>query len=165
MKNLLVFLAMILIMSSCHNSIDKKVRQVEPDIYNLTSEDKEMNNAIIKAKKSFNEFIIALTKPTKSQNGFSVKVPFKFDNGNEHIWISDVQLDSGKMIGFVGNVPDKIKNLTIGQKITIDKDNISDWMYLDSNVLVGGFTIRVLYSRMSEAEKKQFESENQIIIK
>jgi uncharacterized protein YegJ (DUF2314 family) len=69
------------------------------------------------------------------------------------------------MIGFVGNVPDKIKNLTIGQKITIDQDNISDWMYLDSNILVGGFTVRVLFSRMSDAEKKQFESENQIIIK
>jgi hypothetical protein len=43
MKSLLVFSAKILIVSSCHNSINKKVRQGEPDIYNLTSEDKEMN--------------------------------------------------------------------------------------------------------------------------
>ena len=165
MKSLLILSVIILIVGSCHNQTDKKVRKGEPDIYNVTNEDQEMNNAINKAKKSFNEFIIALTKPTKSQIGFCVKVPFPNDNGNEHIWISDVQFDSGKMIGFVGNVPDKIKNLTIGQKITIDKDNISDWMYLDSSVLMGGFTIRVLYSRMSDAEKKQFESENQIIIK
>jgi uncharacterized protein YegJ (DUF2314 family) len=165
MKNLLITLVIVFIVSSCQNSTVKKVRQGEPDIYEVTNEDQEMNYAIIKAKKSFDEFVNALTKPTESQTGFSVKVPFPIENGNEHIWISDVQLDSGKMIGFVGNVPEKVKNLTIGQKITIDKDNISDWMYLDSNVLVGGFTIRVLYSRMTDAEKRQFESENQIIIK
>jgi uncharacterized protein YegJ (DUF2314 family) len=76
-----------------------------------------------------------------------------------------VQLDSGKMFGYVGNVPDKVKNLTLGQKVIIDKDNISDWMYLDSNFLVGGFTIRVLYNKMTDTEKKQFENENKIYIK
>lgn len=145
--------------------MDKKTRPGEPDIYQLSSEDIEMNTAIDNAKKSFNDFIKALSNPTKSQNGFSIKVPFSTDNGTEHIWISKVQLDSGKMFGYVGNVPDKVKNLTLGQKVIIDKDNISDWMYLDSNFLVGGFTIRVLYNKMTDTEKKQFENENKIYIK
>jgi hypothetical protein len=77
MKKLLLFSVIILIISSCHNSINKKVRQGEPDIYKLSNEDQEMNNAINKAKKSINEFVIALKKPSKSQSGFSVKVPFQ----------------------------------------------------------------------------------------
>jgi uncharacterized protein YegJ (DUF2314 family) len=39
---------------------------------------------------------------------------------------------------------------------TVSKSEISDWFYIDNGKLVGGYTIRVLYSRMSPEEKKDF---------
>ena len=40
----------------------------------------------------------------------------------------------------------------------INKNNISDWMYLDKKILKGGFTIKLLRKRMSSGERAQFDS-------
>jgi uncharacterized protein YegJ (DUF2314 family) len=165
MRDVLTFLIIILISFSCDNSKKKIVRSGDPNIYRLPGNDVDMNNAIYKAKNSFNDFLEALKHPQKDQTGFSVKVQYPTDEGYEHIWISDVKLDSGKIIGYVGNIPNKIKNLIYGQRVIIYENEISDWMYLDSNYLVGGFTIRVLYDKMTEAEKKQYEAETSFKIK
>jgi uncharacterized protein YegJ (DUF2314 family) len=44
----------------------------------------------------------------------------------------------------------------MGEKVLIDKKDITDWMYLDNNTLKGGYTIRVIYNRMSKEERKKF---------
>jgi uncharacterized protein YegJ (DUF2314 family) len=46
-----------------------------------------------------------------------------------------------------------------GEEVRVDPEKISDWMYVDNGVLRGGFTLRVLRSRMSPQEREQFDSE------
>jgi len=35
---------------------------------------------------------------------------------------------------------------------------ISDWLYLEDDLLVGGFTLRVIRDRMSPVERMQFDA-------
>ena len=95
---------------------------------------------------------------------FSLKVPFSVPAGNEHIWISDITLKDNKYFGVVGNVPESTTEVKLGDTIQIDKGKISDWMYIHNDTLRGGYTLRVLRKRMSDAERKQFDAENGLII-
>jgi len=43
-----------------------------------------------------------------------------------------------------------------GDMVQLPEENILDWMFLEDNVLVGGYIIRLAYERMSTAEKEIF---------
>ena len=84
------------------------------------------------------------------------------ENGNiEHIWIGNIQkIESGKYIGVIDNLPEKIKSVKLGDTVQIEKKEISDWMYIKKSELHGGYTIRLLRERMTEEERKKFDAES-----
>lgn len=142
---------------SCKNS-DKVERENEPTIYNVESNDKEMSEAIKKANQTLNEFNSALQNPKIEVK--SMKVKFEYPNGNEHIWLSNIEYKDGKYWGVLDNEPEYITEYKIGDKIEVDNSKISDWMYLKNGKLFGGYTIKLLRSRMTENEKDQFDAES-----
>jgi len=137
----------------------KTERQGQPDIYNVDDGDKEMNDAIKKSRQTFDNFLTAFKKQKSNQTGFSVKMPFSTKDGAEHIWLVNIESTNGQLFGQVDNVPENVSSIKLGDKIEIEKDKISDWFYIENNVLIGGLTIRVLRDRMSPEEKKQFDQE------
>lgn len=163
MKIYLLAFALILLMA-CNNNESKTEREGESTIYNLDNEDQEMNEAIQKANQTFSEFDKALKNDTANYNNFSVKVRFKTVKGGEHIWLGDIFLKDEKYFGIVDNLPAETREIGEGDTIEVDIKNISDWMYVDSGKLRGGYTIRVLRNRMSDVEKKQFDEEYGLII-
>jgi uncharacterized protein YegJ (DUF2314 family) len=46
----------------------------------------------------------------------------------------------------------------LGDEVVLDKSEVSDWMYIDDGLLVGGYTVLELRSQMSEEERKQFDA-------
>ena len=54
------------------------------------------------------------------------------------------------------NVEEAVK---FGQTVSVKLNEISDWKYLDDKRLIGGYTIRYFYDRMSQDEKKIFLQE------
>jgi uncharacterized protein YegJ (DUF2314 family) len=56
--------------------------------------------------------------------------------------LSDVEFAGGRFKGKVDNAPMKIHGLKIGQVVSANPDEISDWAYVDNGKLVGGYTIR-----------------------
>ncbi len=139
-------------------------RDGEPDIVRVSDEDAEMNKAVQMARSTAEKFIASLKAPSAKQTGFSVKKPFREGGKVEHIWLSDVSVDNSNFKGLVGNDPIDVKNIKLGDPATVAKDEISDWMYIEDGKLVGGYTIRVLYSRMSPEEKKDFSANLGFII-
>ncbi|HEY8935427.1 MAG TPA: DUF2314 domain-containing protein [Cyclobacteriaceae bacterium] len=137
----------------------KTQREGQPDIYNINDEDKEMNEAIKKSRQTFDSFLTAFKSQKRNQTNFSVKMPFPTKDGLEHIWLVNIESKDGKLLGQVDNLPDKVTNIKLGDKIEIDQNKISDWFYLEGDKLIGGLTIRVLRDRMPPAEKKQFDQE------
>lgn len=130
-------------------------REGNPDV--VYTDDKLMDRAISNAQKTHTEFVRALEKRDPHHRNFSIKKPFLTPAGhNEHIWLTDVTWDGTKFNAVVGNKPVDVKDVHLGERISISPDRISDWMYLDDNRVIGGYTLRVLHYQRTQAEQKAF---------
>lgn len=48
-------------------------------------------------------------------------------------------------------------SVTFGDQVEVLPSKISDWMIVEDNKLIGGYTIRVLRDEMSDDKKKEFD--------
>jgi len=129
----------------------------EPESYRVPNEHAAMHEAVTKARKTVRKFIDALEHPVSGETDFEVKKPFVQKGEIEHIWLSDVKFIGGRFQGKVDNVPEKIKGLKLGQVVSVNPDEISDWVYLNNGKLVGGYTIRAHYNELTPGQKKEFD--------
>ncbi|MEO8535791.1 MAG: DUF2314 domain-containing protein [Flavobacterium sp.] len=157
MKTKFLVLISILCLASCKES-NKIERENQPTIYNVESEDKEMNAAIQKANQTLSNFNIALSNP-KAENQ-ALKVQFVQSGVTEHMWVGTIEFKDGKYSGILDNEPEYITEYKVGDKIDIDISKISDWMYLENGKLFGGYTMKLLRNRMTDEERKQFDEES-----
>lgn len=160
---ILLFIA--LLSTSCEKSNDETVvrRDGNPDYIRVKDQhEPNMDSAIARARSEIETFINALQSPKPTQTYFSVKKPFAWQNGDEtnyeHIWITDVSFKDGKFHGLIGNEPVDIKNATFGDEVTLEKSEASDWMIIDDEKMIGGYTIIALRDAMPPEEKKEFDS-------
>lgn len=167
MKKSLLFITLILcILSSCkEGSVDKTERSGEPNVYNVEDNDAKMNQAMVNAKNSIDEFKNALASDNPSFEYFTIKQKFNADGGDEHIWVGDIQLIDNDFMGIIANEPIYTNKVQLGDTITVNPANISDWMYYDDGKVVGGYTIRVIRDALSPEEQAQFDAENGLIFK
>ena len=165
MKKQILTIIIFLGLVSCNSRQTNKIeRKDEPTIYNVKDDDIEMNQAIKMANQTLENFNQALLSKKPDFTFFSLKTRFKASKGGEHIWVSEITLKDGKYFGVIANSPESTTEVKIGDTIQIAKDNISDWMYIENNKLRGGYTIKLLRKRMNETERKQFDTENGLII-
>lgn len=85
---ILIFLFTFFVNAQVKNIIEKKGDNSD-NIYRL-GEDKEMDNAIINAKKSLSQFDISLKSNDTQLKHFCLKKSFKTQMGDEHIWIRSI---------------------------------------------------------------------------
>ena len=155
----------ILGLASCNNDKTTSIeRDGQPTVYQVGGDDKEMNTAIGLANATLDNFTKALQSNNADFVNFALKTRFNTPQGGEHIWVSNITLDNNDFFGVVDNLPESTTDVKIGDKIKIDKKNISDWMYIDKGKLRGGYTIILLRNRMTDAERKQFDIESGHII-
>jgi len=128
----------------------------ESEIFRVENEHAAMRTAVEQARKTIGQFIKALQHPAAGQSDFEVKKPFVEGNDVEHIWLSDIEFVGGRFKGTVDNAPMKIHGLKLGQVVSVNPDEISDWAYVDNGKLVGGYTIRAHYNELTPAQKKEF---------
>lgn len=104
--------------------------------------EEEMAAATGRAQAEVDEFIVEL----QSGNGenFAVKAPIEDDGAVEHFWLTDVVYADGKFTGQIGNDPGMVDNVTFGQDWTIEKGDISDWMFMRDGKMHGNYTLRPL---------------------
>jgi uncharacterized protein YegJ (DUF2314 family) len=132
-------------------------RSGEPSIYDVATDDAEMNEAIKTSRLTFDKFLTSFKSKNSSQRSFSVKMPFATEYGAEHIWLTNMQIKDGKLVGIVDNLPQSVTTVRLGETVEIDDGKISDWFYIENDRLVGGLTIRLLRDRMSSSERKRFD--------
>ncbi len=80
------------------------------------------------------------------------------------MWIAQVTLEKGAYRGIVNNEAHITREVNYGDTVIVRKDEITDWMYLEANVLRGGFTIRTIRDRLTKEEKEQLDRESGFII-
>jgi uncharacterized protein YegJ (DUF2314 family) len=130
---------------------------VEPKPYQVPNEHAAMQKAVAKARKTVLQFIDALQHPTPGETDFEVKKPFVQKGDVEHIWLSEVTFVGGHFQGKVDNEPAKIRGLKLGQVLSVNPDEISDWVYIKNGKLVGGYTIRAHYNELTSEQKQKFD--------
>ena len=125
-------------------------RDGQPPVVQTLPDDPEMAAAVRKAKATLDDFIGELKKPGKRQ--FYIKTSYPTKSGNlEFIWIESVSSASGKFRGIIGNEPLDIANLKLGDSVDVKREDVSDWMIMDGDKMLGGYTAKLLLER----EKKQ----------
>ena len=132
------------------------MRGNESEYFTVTEKDREMRHAVYLARKHVRVFIAALRNPKPGQADFEVKKPFVQGNHVEHIWLAKVTFSGGRFHGYVDNHPQEITGLKLGQRVSVNPDEISDWLFVDNGKLVGGYTVRVLYHSLTPDRQKEF---------
>jgi uncharacterized protein YegJ (DUF2314 family) len=128
------------------------------DMYTVTEEDAIMNQAIETAGKTIDNFDIALISKNPAYTDFAIKKKFPTPaGGDEHMWIAGITLDKGIYKGYINNEAEETTEVKYGDTVLVRKDEITDWMYLDNNVLKGGYTIRAIRKKMSKAERRSLD--------
>ncbi len=75
------------------------------------------------------------------------------------MWLSDITFKGNRFHGYIDNIPRKIKGVKMGDKVSVNPNEISDWAFVENGRLVGGYTIRVLYSELSPEGRAALEKE------
>lgn len=127
-----------------------------PGCCSIKDNDSEMAAAVSRARRSVRTFITALDHPTAAQRNFEVKKPFIHDGKLEHIWLSGVTYHRGHFHGLVDNQPVHIPDVRMGDRVSVNVDEITDWAFVENDRLVGGYTIRVLFKDLSPEEQRTF---------
>lgn len=171
MKSRFLFLIVPLLMAGCagqrvEHPIARELRDtgVKHGVYRIEDRDEQMRAAVAQARKTVPEFIAALQHPAKGQYDFEVKKPFVKNGEVEHIWLSGVVYDGRRFHGMVDNHPSKIRGLKFGDRVSVNPDEITDWVFVDHGRLRGGYTIRCLCRDLSPEQRKEFENETKVHI-
>jgi uncharacterized protein YegJ (DUF2314 family) len=133
-------------------------RAGQPEVFLVPAEDARMNAAIAEARRTVDEFITAFASPTARQRSFAVRVPVIDGALVEDFWIDVDNFANGQFTGRIANNPLQVRNVHFGDRVVVDKERISDWLFVDRGRLMGGYTIRAVRERMTEEERKAFDA-------
>lgn len=130
-----------------------------PGYSQVADDDKAMDRAVEHAQRSLAFFMAALRAKKPGDAMFEIKKGYVDRDKVEHLWISHLTYDRKKFHGKINNRPLDVKNVRLGQRVTVAPGEVSDWMFLKNGKLIGGFTTRVLYARLSAKDKALFDKE------
>jgi uncharacterized protein YegJ (DUF2314 family) len=120
--------------------------------------DAEMEAAFRQARDSLDSFIQKIGTTYPDRTLIAVKVRFVLpEDSSQDIWVDQITYEDqdGSFHGVMGDDIPTLK-LSVDDKITIDRKDIVDWMIVEDGKLIGGYTIRLAYERMTPAQKKRF---------
>lgn len=156
----------VLFLAACDATPESKrtIRANEADVFEIDGADREMKAASAKAREELSAFDAALNSGDSRYSHFALKQSFKMQGGREEVWISDITKKDGAYHGFLFNNPLHIKNIEKGDHVVVDKNAIADWMYVERDTLRGGYTKRLLRSRLNEADRVKFDRETAYVV-
>ena len=130
-----------------------------PGYLQVQNGDKAMAGAVDHARQTLGFFVAALKAQRPDTRDYEIKSTFVDGDQVEHIWIGEVSWDGKLFHGRINNKPLAVHNVRLGQRITLEPRKVSDWMFLKDGKLMGGYTTRVLYARLSPEQKAEFAKE------
>lgn len=163
MRKLLSAVFIWVVLLSCNSSQLEKIEiKDKGDLYSVPGDDYGMNKAIDTAKKSLFLFDMAFKSYQYDTGTFALKVKFPTSTGTEHIWATEISIRNGNYYGIIDNIPELTTEVRAGEKLKLDIENITDWMYSDKGILRGGYTIRFIRNQMTREEKNKFDADFQL---
>ena len=170
MKKTFLILLASFAMIACDN------KNIAKDAYKgLDKQEKELaelDSITLEARRTFDDFKLALEMKDSTMTNFIVKEEFIVKNGDreqqEHIWIRDVYQDGNVLKGIVDNQPQVTKEVKLNDTIVIDDKKISDWIFykLEPNDtvarMIGGYSVKYMRNQLSDAERVEFDKQYKV---
>jgi uncharacterized protein YegJ (DUF2314 family) len=122
-------------------------------VVGAAGDDPEMLAATAEARKTWPEFVKAFAKKPENSESFSAKFPFDAPDQKEFMWVEVVSIKGDTVVGRLGNDPVWVKDLKLGDEVTMKVSQLSDWMYIKDGEIVGGYTVKVLMDKQKQEEK------------
>ncbi len=167
MKKIVLLFSVALLFIACDN------KNAGTDAYKRIDKQKQeladLDSITQQARKSFDDFKLALELKDSTMSNFIVKQEYIVKDGNterqEHIWIRDVYYDKGVLKGVIDNQPVLTKEVKLNDTIVIDDKKISDWLFYKVEPkdtiarIIGGYSIKYARNKMTDAEKAEFDKQ------
>jgi uncharacterized protein YegJ (DUF2314 family) len=116
------------------------------------SADQALEEIAREARETLPDFLRRIQSPRRGDGNFRVKYPFPAGEGNgfarEQLWLRDIGFEDGSCYGTLSNDPYYIPNLKKKDRVSIDLEQISDWMYTSSGLIEGGRSIRYILEQI-----------------
>ena len=122
--------------------LDRLEGLAPPMLQSRPANDEALIAAADEARERFPEFIEAFRAGAGRE--FSAKFPFTDGMQTEHMWVAVQSINGDSILGTLGNQPGLLKNVREGDPVTRTLDELEDWLYMDGETMVGGFSVRVL---------------------
>jgi uncharacterized protein YegJ (DUF2314 family) len=119
--------------------------------------DPERKAAVAKARVLLPHFWETLDAPKRGERGFALKVRITAGKDVEYFWLTPVERKDGKIFGTIDNDPVKVKSVKIGQRIEVPEPDITDWLYLRDDKVVGNYTLRAMLKTMSREKADDYK--------
>jgi uncharacterized protein YegJ (DUF2314 family) len=123
----------------------------------VSDDDKQMDRAVENAQRTLGFFMAALKAKKDGDTVFEIKKGFIAGDKVEHLWIRRITYDGHNFHGQIDNQPTEVNNVHQGQRVTVPPEAVTDWMFLKDGKLMGAYTTRVLYARLSPDDKAEFD--------
>jgi uncharacterized protein YegJ (DUF2314 family) len=139
----------------------------DPPIVKVTSADEDMNAAIARARDTLATFWASYDAPKPSETGHGLKVRFAVGRDRfEHIWMNELEkLPDGNFSGRFANQPSDLPGKDEGDQVEFKLADITDWLFIRNEKIVGGETIKLLLKSMpkeqADAMRAQMEQPRQ----
>lgn len=141
--------------AGCRNAEQGTSDSVEArEVVFAAEDDIEMGMAMQKAAASLDDFRKAVRAPPKGASRFEVKARFRSGSVVEHMWLTSVRETAEGFTGELINEPYRLVGYRSGQQLTVAASAVSDWAYVEDGVLVGGFTLRVMFARTPPEQRE-----------
>ena len=128
------------------------------------ADDREMNAAMAQARDTLAQFEERLANPTPDQTMAIIKGRFTEGDMVEHMWLNQIVVTPEGYRGVLGNDPYELTGMKAGATLVVPRERVSDWIVVADGKLIGGYTMRVLRSRLPEDERAAFDEQNGIRI-
>ncbi len=112
----------------------------------ITQADPEIQAASLHAQDTLPEFIKQLDHP-KAGARYAVKGGFRTSAGNEYLWVAGLTLKGSTFAGTLDEEPAVAREHHKGDKVSVDRKDVYDWIIYDNGQIQGGFTDEVLMKR------------------
>lgn len=130
--------------------------KIKDKVYNISSQDAEMEEAIGKARAKLDDFLKIHAKPPAGADGFKIKVKFSGGGNDEHIWVTPFQVTSKGFTGTLAGQPRYVTHLENGQNVQFTRADVSDWGYEQGGKQKGSYTVCVMFKHMPAADAQRY---------
>lgn len=124
----------------------------EDQVIDFARDDTEMNAAIDKARAALPQFWERFADPAANEGDFSLKLGISDDVGTEHFWCGEIEGSAKSATCVIANEPVNVHTVAYGERVKVDPDIISDWLYYRDGKMVGAETLRVMLPHLEKKE-------------